>query len=329
MNLDDLDYQLPPSLVAQSPARPRDASRLLIVDRRSGAPLEERVFRELPDCIGRDDLLVVNDTRVVPARIRGRKPSGGRIELLLLERRPDASWLALLRSSGHARAGMQLEFPGARAEVVEAMGGGRVRVRFDPDDEALLAKLGEVPLPPYLGREANDADLRDYQTIFAEHAGAVAAPTASLHFTPELAARLRIARLTLHVGPGTFRPIRVQSLAEHRLDAERFEVPGAAALAIRETRQRGGRVIAVGTTVVRALETTGGEPGAGRTDLFIRPGDGFSVVDQLITNFHLPRSTLLALVMAFGGTERVRGAYRFAIEHGFRFYSYGDAMWLR
>ncbi len=329
MNLDDLDYELPPSLVAQSPARPRDASRLLIVDRRSRGPFEERAFRELADCIGRDDLVVVNDTRVVPARIQGRKASGGRIELLLLERRPDASWLALLRSSGHARAGMQLEFPGARAEVVEVLGGGRVRLRFDPDDEALLAKLGEVPLPPYLGREPNDADLRDYQSIFAEHPGAVAAPTASLHFTPELAARLRIARLTLHVGPGTFRPIRVRSLAEHRLDAERFEIPDATARAIRETRQRGGRVIAVGTTVVRALETTGGEPGAGRTDLFIRPGDGFSVVDQLITNFHLPRSTLLALVMAFGGTERVRAAYRFAIEHGFRFYSYGDAMWLR
>jgi S-adenosylmethionine:tRNA ribosyltransferase-isomerase len=287
------------------------------------------VFRELPDCVGLEDLVVVNDTRVLPARLHGRKRTGGQVELLLLERRPDASWLALLRSSGHARPGLELEFPGARAEVIEVPGDGRVTVRFDADDEALLAKLGEMPLPPYIRREANASDLDDYQTMFAEHPGAVAAPTASLHFTPEVATRLRLARVTLHVGPGTFRPIRAASLEEHRLDAERFEVPDATARAIRETRERGGRVIAVGTTVVRALETTGGEAGAGSTELFIRPGDAFSVIDQLITNFHLPRSTLLALVMAFGGTECVRAAYCHAIDHGFRFYSYGDAMWLR
>ena len=329
--LEDLDYALPPERIAQQPARPRDASRLLIVDRARGpeGPVRERVFRDLPDCAGSDDLLVVNDTRVVPARLHGRKPSGGHVELLLLERRPDATWLALLRASGKPRAGARFEFPGAGAEVVEVLGAGRVRLRFDLDDESLLAKLGEMPLPPYLRRHAREDDLRDYQTIFAEHDGAVAAPTASLHFTPELVARLRIARITLHVGPGTFRPIRTAELGDHALDSERYEIPESTAQAIRDTRARGGHVIAVGTTVVRALETTGGEAGAGRTDLFVRPGDRFRVVDELITNFHLPRSSLLALVMAFAGVERVRAAYRHAIAAGFRFYSYGDAMWLR
>ena len=330
-SLEDLDYALPPEHIAQQPARPRDASRLLIVDRARGAqgPFDERVFRDLPDCIGRDDLVVVNDTRVVPARLHGRKPSGGSVEVLLLERHPDGTWLALLRASGQARAGARFEFPGAAAEVVEVPGGGRVRLRFDLDDESLLVKLGEMPLPPYIRRHAREDDLRDYQTIFAERDGAVAAPTASLHFTPQVVERLRIARLTLHVGPGTFRPIRSGRLADHRLDSERYQIGDSTAQAIRDTRARGGRVVAVGTTVVRALETTGGEAGEGRTDLFVRPGDGFRVVDELITNFHLPRSSLLALVMAFGGVERVRAAYRHAIDAGFRFYSYGDAMWLR
>jgi len=232
-------------------------------------------------------------------------------------------------SSGKVRPGARFEFPGAEAQVIEVAAGGRVTLRFDPDDESLLAKLGEMPLPPYIRRHARPDDLRDYQTVFAERDGAVAAPTASLHFTPDLVARLRIARVTLHVGPGTFRPIRTGTFAEHSLDSERYEIPESTAEAILDTRARGGRVVAVGTTVVRALETTGGEAGEGRTDLFVRPGDRFRVVDELITNFHLPRSTLLALVMAFGGVERVRAAYRHAIDAGFRFYSYGDAMWLR
>ncbi len=326
--LADLDYELPAERIAQSPARPRDSSRLLIVERHSTAKPEECVFRELPDRVSPDDLLVVNDTRVVPARLHARKASGGRVELLLLERHPDASWLALWRASGSPRPGTRVELEGANAELIEVLGDGRVRLRFDIDDDALLDKLGEMPLPPYIRRAAQDDDLRDYQTLFADRPGAVAAPTASLHFTREVAARLRIARITLHVGPGTFRPIRGR-LGEHRLEAERFEVPEDTARAIAATRERGGKVIAVGTTVVRALETTGGSAGDGRTELFIRPGDEFRVADELITNFHLPRSTLLALVMAFAGADCVRAAYAHAIEAGFRFYSYGDAMWLR
>jgi len=326
--LADLDYALPPERIAQAPVRPRDAARLLIVHR-SGAGLEECVFRELSDRIGPRDLLVVNDTRVVPARLHGHKDSGGQAELLLLERHPDGSWLALLRASGHPRVGLGLRLDGARAELVEVYEDGPVRVRFDLDDEALFAKLGELPLPPYIRRAPEPSDDVDYQTVFARDPGAVAAPTASLHFTAELAARLRIARVTLHVGPGTFQPIRAASLDAHALHGEHYCVPEATSRAIAHTREAGGRVIAVGTTVVRTLETTGGAAGEGRTELFLKPGDRFHVVDELITNFHLPGSSLLALVMGFAGIERVRSAYAHAVSAGFRFYSYGDAMWVR
>jgi S-adenosylmethionine:tRNA ribosyltransferase-isomerase len=204
-------------------------------------------------------------------------------------------------------------------------------LRFDQAaEDALLERLGEAPLPPYIRRpEPRKSDLADYQTVFARVPGAVAAPTASLHFTAELAARLRIVPLTLHVGPGTFRPLRSERLEEHRLEAEWFSVPDETAAAIQDTRAHGGRVVAVGTTVVRALETTGGRAGSGCTDLFVTPGYEFRAVDSLITNFHLPRSSLLALVMAYAGVESVRRAYAFAVEHDFRFYSYGDAMWIR
>ncbi len=329
----DLDYALPPERIAQHPIAPRDAARLLVVDRASGERSDRR-FRDLADALGPDDLLVVNDTRVVPARLRGRKSSGGRAEALLLERRPDGSWLALLRASGRLRAGLELRFGDLGARVEELRGDGTCRLSLVPpagaSEEALLASLGETPLPPYIHRDRPlAADLDDYQTIFAREPGAVAAPTASLHFTRELAARLPLAHVTLHVGPGTFRPLRCEDPAEHRLDAERFRVPDATADAIAKARESGGRVIAVGTTVVRALETTGGQSGEGRTDLYILPGYEFRVVDSIITNFHLPGSTLLALVQAFGGVESVMGAYAHAIEAGYRFYSYGDAMWIR
>ena len=333
MNVAELEYELPPSLIAQEPIRPRDAARLLVLDRASDR-LEELRFGELPERIGPHDLLVVNDTRVVPVKLRGCKQTGGRAEALLLERRPDGSWTALLRAGGRLRSGLELRFGDFAATVVDVLPGGACRLSFRAPPgtgvDALLDLAGEAPLPPYIERlEARKQDLLDYQTIFARTPGAVAAPTASLHFTPELAARLPIASVTLHVGPGTFRPLRASRVEEHVLDAERFSVPEDTARSIARTRTAGGRVIAVGTTTVRALETTGGEAGEGSTDLLIAPGYSFQAADELITNFHLPRSSLLALVMAFAGTERVRRAYAHAIAAEFRFYSYGDAMWIR
>jgi len=329
----DLAYDLPPALIAQAPVAPRDAARLLVLERASGA-LSELVFAELAERVGARDLLVVNDTRVRPAKLRGRKASGGKAEALLLERRPDASWTAFVRARGRLVPGLELVFGGLCARVIEVLPGGACRLALASAEvtstDALLDALGEAPLPPYIARETTRAqDLADYQTIFAREPGAVAAPTASLHFTPELAAKLRIAMVTLHVGPGTFRPVRCERLEDHALDAERFCVPESTARAIAHTRALGGRVIAVGTTVVRALETTGGEAGSGDTKLLILPGHAFRVVDSLVTNFHLPGSTLLALVMAFGGVELIRRAYAHAIEAKFRFYSYGDAMWIR
>ncbi len=329
----DLEYELPRERIAQHPIKPRDAARLLVVERESGA-LSERVFRDLGQAIAPPDLLVVNDTRVIPARLRGRKTSGGRAEALLVERRPDGSWLALLKTRGRLREGLELRFGELRARVEEVRADGTCRLALEPPPgtsaDTVLAEIGEAPLPPYIRRDRPlVADLDDYQTIFAREPGAVAAPTASLHFTPELAARLPIAVLTLHVGPGTFRPVRCVDPSEHRLEPERFEIPEDTAVAIGKAKAAWGRVIAVGTTVVRALESTGGRAGAGSTDLFILPGHEFRVIDELVTNFHLPGSTLLALVQAVAGVELTRRAYTHAIESGFRFYSYGDAMWIR
>jgi S-adenosylmethionine:tRNA ribosyltransferase-isomerase len=330
IRLEDLDYALPPDRIAQHPARPRDTSRLLILDRTTGA-LEAGCFRDLADRIPAVDLLVVNDTRVVPARLRGRKATGGQAEALLLERLADGAWTALVRTRGRLRDGLRIRFGEIEAEVEATLEDGRCRLRLHgPDGEALLTRLGEAPLPPYIRRpHPLKQDLEDYQSIFARVPGAVAAPTASLHFTDEMAARLRLATLTLHVGPGTFRPLRSDPIDAYRLDPETFFVPPETAAAIESTRASGGRVTAVGTTVVRALETTAGRAGSGKTDLLILPGYRFRAVDSLLTNFHLPRSSLLALVMAFAGVESVRRAYAYAVEHGFRFYSYGDAMWIR
>ncbi len=329
----DLAYELAPSLIAQAPVEPRDAARLLVLERASGA-LSELRFAELAERAGPKDLVVVNDTRVRPAKLRGRKRSGGRAEALLLERRPDASWTAFVRARGRLVPGLERVFGALEARVVEVVPGGTCRLVLTSADgaspDALLDLLGEAPLPPYITRERRRAqDLADYQTIFAREPGAVAAPTASLHFTEALAAKLRIATVTLHVGPGTFRPVRCARLEDHELDAEWFSVPDATARAIAATRAEGGRVIAVGTTVVRALETTRGEAGAGDTKLLILPGHVFRAVDALITNFHLPGSSLLALVMAFAGVEPTRRAYAHAIAERFRFFSYGDALWIR
>ena len=353
MRVELFDYELPPGRIAQEAVEPRDAARLLVL--RPGAEQErlDRHVRDLPDLLRPGDLLVVNDTRVIPARVHGRKPTGGRVELFFTERLAaetagDATretWRVLLGASRAPREGSEVELPGGwRARVVLGPGPGgeaRVEVTGPGTVRELLDRHGEPPLPPYIRRDPGDprlaADRDRYQTVFAREEGALAAPTAGLHFTPELLARLeergvRTARVTLHVGEGTFRPVRVETLEEIRLHEERFEVPEATARAIAETRAAGGRVVAVGTTVTRALESRPGpaggapEPGGGSTDLFIAPGYRFRFVDVLLTNFHLPRSTLLMLVAAFAGRERVLAAYRYAVEAGYRFYSYGDAM---
>jgi S-adenosylmethionine:tRNA ribosyltransferase-isomerase len=343
MRVADFDFELDPLLIAQSPARERDASRLLVLDRETGAT-RHRTFSELPDLLRAGDLLVLNDTRVIPARLIGRKPSGGRVELLLSERVGAAEelWSCLLRASRKPGPGTRIDFDGELTGEIVAKDGDlwQVRLRAASGDVAsALNRVGRMPLPPYIERsdaKTTAADRERYQTVYAEHPGAVAAPTAGLHFTAAGIQRLRaagveIATLTLHVGPGTFRPVRSVTVEEHRLGGERFVVPRSLAASVAQARRRNGRVVAVGTTVVRTLEslaeTDGGiRPGSGTCTLFIYPGHGFRVVDALITNFHLPRSTLLMLVSAFAGRERVLAAYAEAMRERYRFYSYGDAM---
>ncbi|HVP68576.1 MAG TPA: tRNA preQ1(34) S-adenosylmethionine ribosyltransferase-isomerase QueA [Anaeromyxobacteraceae bacterium] len=339
MRVDELDYELPQDLIAQAPAEPRDTSRLLALPRRDGAPRHLR-FADLPDLLEPGDLLVLNDSRVIPARLVGRKASGGRCEVLLVEPfdEPAGLWRVMGQASKALRSGSRLDFHGLAAEVQAAEGDGFYSVRFDRGGAALeeaLERVGRVPLPPYIRREPVASDGRDYQTVVARAPGSVAAPTAGLHFTPALLDRLerhgvRRALVTLHVGPGTFLPVRTERLEDHRMHPERFDVPVATAEAFAEARARRSRVVAVGTTVVRALESAwaGGSlrPGPGRTEIFILPGFEFRAVDGLVTNFHLPRSTLLALVCAFAGAERVLAGYREAVAARYRFYSYGDAM---
>jgi len=309
MRTSELDYELPPELIAQRPLAERDASRLLVFDRASGDVRHCR-FRDLPDELD-EALVVVNDTRVVPARIRGHRPGGGGAEVLLLEPDGNGCWEALARPSRRLRPGMRI----GAAELVEARGEGRWLVRLDgPPD-------GEMPLPPYIVEPL--ADPERYQTVFARDPGSAAAPTAGLHLTPGLLARLRVERVTLHVGLDTFRPVSVEELDEHELHSERYRVEAGAWERIRAAR----RVVAVGTTTVRVLESLArGAPLEGRTSLFVTPGFEFRRTDALVTNFHLPRSTLLALVMAFAGIEATRELYRVAIEERYRFYSFGDAM---
>lgn len=343
------DYELPEELIAQQAAEPRDAARLLTLERRTGRIGRHRV-RDLPGLLLEGDLLVVNDTRVVPARLVGRKATGGRVEVFLLERQTREGpgrecWRAWLGASKMPRLGARLEIGGdLEVEVLRlpgADGAAEVGLRSSGSVAAAIETLGRPPLPPYIRREDDDPrteeDRRRYQTVFAESAGAVAAPTAGLHFNEALLEALDrrgvlLARLTLHVGEGTFRPLRERRVEEIRLHPERFRLGAEAAAAIAATRRRGGRVIAVGTTVVRTLESRppapggGPEPGEGSTSLFIGPGHEFRYIDGLLTNFHLPRSSLLILVASFGGRERVLAAYREAVRARFRFYSYGDAM---
>ena len=343
------DYELPEELIAQHAAEPRAAARLLLLERRTGRTEQYRV-RDLPRLLKEGDLLVVNDTRVVPARLIGRKATGGRVEVFLLERQAREGpsrerWRAWLGASKMPPPGALLEFDGdLSAEVLRlpgADGAAEVALTSSGSVAAAIDRLGRPPLPPYIRREDDDPrtaeDRRRYQTIFAERAGAVAAPTAGLHFDEALLGALErrgvsLTSLTLHVGEGTFRPIRERRVEEIRLHPERFHLGAGTASAIVAARRRGGRVIAVGTTVVRTLESRpptplgGPEPGAGSTSLFIGPGHEFRYIDGLLTNFHLPRSSLLILVASFGGRERVLAAYREAVRSRFRFYSYGDAM---
>jgi len=335
VDVEEFDYELPAGLIAQEPLPERDAGRLLVLPREQGEP-EHRMVRDLPGLLQAGDVLVVNDARVIPARLRGRKEgTGGKVEVLLVEPLGGADWLALARSSKPLRPGAAIEAHGARLTVLEARGEGELVVRLPLDGDALwryLDEAGEMPLPPYIERPARAEDRERYQTIFARERGAVAAPTAGLHFTPRLLEELRgkgvhVAPITLHVGPGTFLPVRARRVEDHRMHRERYHVPAATAEAVASAR---GRVIAVGTTALRTLEAAhDGEAlreGPGSTDLFITPGYRFRAVQGLLTNFHLPRSTLLMLVSAFAGLPRIQAAYAEAVASRYRFFSYGDAM---
>lgn len=331
----DFDFELPAELIAQAPLAERTASRLLHLDGASGS-IADLAFTDLEGLLRPGDLLVVNDTRVVPARLFGRKASGGRIEMLLERLLTPRRALVQLRASHAPGPGTRLEFEGAGAVVA-----GREQefylLDFDADLQPVLERSGHVPLPPYIARPDTPADRERYQTVFSREPGAVAAPTAGLHFSSEFIEQLqahgvRFAAITLHVGAGTFQPVREHHLSSGRLHRERLTVGDEACAAIGDARREGGRVIAVGTTVTRALETAArtGEvrPFHGETDLFIMPGHEFRAVDAMVTNFHLPQSSLLMLVCAFGGTENVLRAYRHAVERRYRFYSYGDAMFI-
>jgi S-adenosylmethionine:tRNA ribosyltransferase-isomerase len=353
--MEDFDYELPRERIAQRPAARRDASRLLIVDRRVGSWRDAR-FAEIGDHLRPGDLLVVNETAVFPARLMARREGGAEVEVLLVRpaNRSDpedvaaTEWEALAGPARKARPGERLALlgrdgapaPDASVEILDRLpsGGRRVRLRVPGDPRKWIAAHGHVPLPPYIDRPDEALDRERYQTVYARHPGAVAAPTAGLHFTPALLGELgaqgiRRTALTLHVGPGTFRPVTAERAEDHAMEQEWYRIGGEAARAIGETKSAGGRVVAVGTTAVRALESAAREWGAvgpvaaeGWTDLFLLPGAEFRVVDALLTNFHLPRSTLILLVAAFAGRELVLEAYRHAVRAGYRFYSYGDAM---
>ncbi len=340
LTVDDFDFPLPPELIAQHPAAERSGSRMLHV---CGRQLFDRQFADLPTLLAAGDLLVFNDTRVIKARFFGHKESGGQVEVLL-ERIVDATHaVAQIRASKSPKPGTRLRLADAFEVVVTGRAGasGEFFALETVDRNSLwelAERYGKLPLPPYIAHPADGADETRYQTVYAREPGAVAAPTAGLHFDEAMLETLRsqgvnTAFLTLHVGAGTYQPVRVDRIAEHRMHSERFEIPQAAADAIAATRAAGGRVIAVGTTSLRALESAGNEngtvrTGAAETDIFITPGYRFQVVDRLITNFHLPKSTLLMLVSAFAGYDAIRAAYAHAVAGRYRFFSYGDAMLL-
>jgi S-adenosylmethionine:tRNA ribosyltransferase-isomerase len=351
MRISDFDFELPEELIAQRPLARRDAARMLTLDRAARSWCDS-TFTELPQLLRAGDTLVLNNTKVFPARLEGRRePTGGAVELLLVRERADLGplvWETLARPGRRLTPGVRLAFGDGRlrAEIIGVTeDGARRLVRFAAasDFDALLEEFGRMPLPPYIKREAADPatraeDRERYQTVFAERRGAIAAPTAGLHFTPQILSKLRergvsITEVTLHVGYGTFAPVRVEDLSEHRVAAESFEVGEAAADLINCTRDGGGRIVAVGTTTVRTLESAADESGRvradrGETGLTITPGYSFRVVNAMLTNFHLPRSSLLVLVGAFAGRDLVLAAYRHAVAARYRFYSYGDCMFI-
>ncbi len=349
MKTSDFDYHLPESSIAQTPSEPRDSSRLLVLHRDTGT-LEHRIFRDVGEYLRAGDLLVLNQTRVIPARIFARKDTGGRVELLLLRRRDNLTWESLVGGKG-LRVGRKFQVEnGPVGEIIELLDGSERLIQFAEPIEPYFSQVGNVPLPPYIHEKLNDPER--YQTVYAREPGSAAAPTAGLHFTPRLlddlkAKGIQIAYVTLHVGLDTFAPVNEENPEEHKIHTEWCELPQETADVINETKRGGGRVIAVGTTSVRTLESAARsskvdhsiiEPNEiskneyrissfiGPTDLYILPGYQFKVVDIMITNFHLPKSTLLMLVSAFAGRERILDAYRTAIEAGYRFYSFGDAM---
>ena len=341
--LSDFDYELPSAQIAQHPLPDRAASRLLVLDRATGGggggAIAHRHFADVVGLIPAGDVLVINTSRVIPAQLLGHRASGAAAEILLVRELEDRAWLAMGHPGGKLKPGRRVTFgTDSAVEIVAVLGGGLRKIRFVGalDAAATLAKYGAVPLPPYIHRAPVAADRERYQTVYAEHDGSVAAPTAGLHFTPDVLGRLEargvaIARLDLHVGPGTFKPVETDDLAAHTMHPEAFEIPDVAAGVINAAKRAGRAVWAVGTTVVRALESAADAHGQvraarGETTLFIRPPYDFKIVGRMLTNFHLPRSTLLMLVCAFGGYERVMAAYREAVRDGYRFYSYGDAM---
>ena len=348
MKTSDFDYDLPSHFIAQTPVEPRDASRLLVLHRGTGI-LEHRTFRDIGKFLNPGDLLVLNQTRVIPARIYAQKPTGGRIELLLLRREDLLHWECLVGGKGLS-AGKTVRIEnGPAAEIVEVLEGSRRRVRFAEPIEPFFPRIGHVPLPPYIHEPLKDPER--YQTVYAREPGSAAAPTAGLHFTPRLLDELQsagvgLAYVTLHVGLDTFAPVTESEAAEHIIHTEWCELPSGTAEAINRARQAGGRIVAVGTTSVRTLESAARQsqmvgqrtsndkprsilrPFSGTTDLYILPGYRFTLVDAMITNFHLPKSTLIMLVSAFAGRERILDAYEVAKREGYRFYSFGDAMLL-
>ncbi|MDE0401268.1 MAG: tRNA preQ1(34) S-adenosylmethionine ribosyltransferase-isomerase QueA [Candidatus Poribacteria bacterium] len=341
MKLTDFDYHLPPDRIAQSPLQQRDASRLLVVDRDTCA-FHHIQFSQIGEYLPSNTVLVLNDTKVIPARLIGHKiGTGGKIELLLIREKEPDTWEVLAKPRRSLRIGTQVAFGNSKliAEVLAKPDNGYCLVRFDydPNDAflSILTDVGMMPLPPYIRRPPNAEDKVRYQSVYAASEGAIAAPTAGLHFTEELLAKLKsngieIATLTLHVGPGTFQPVKVENIQTHKMHAEYIHLTEAEADRIRTARDAGAKIVAIGTTVVRSLETAGATgtvcPYSGYSELFIYPGHQFNVVDALVTNFHLPKSTLLMLVSAFAGRDLIQKAYQEALQHNYRFYSYGDAM---